>query len=247
MRILVQNSKNMATHGKLIIWPEIKGIGLKGIYLTIENIRNWETNAEFENYSRIIVHQTNNLLTKHSDIKDIQALKGFRQLHDDTERQNLTIVPSPESLQELIEKKSNISRINLFVDIYNTISIKFNLALGAHDWDRIDGNVHLRYTDGTEKFSSGAEKELKAVQAGEFSYIDDSNEIISQLELIQNDKTKVTLDTNNVFIIVQGNRHTPFPHLENAVSELLFLIKKYCGGNVKVEGQIEDLFYDYQI
>jgi len=237
----------METHGKFIIWPEIKTIELKGIYLTVENIINKETDAEFEKHSKIIVRQAFNYIRRLDDIKDDQVMKGFRQLQDSVgapKRKNLS---APESLYKMLSKKGDIPRINLLVDFYNTISIKFNLALGAHDWDRIDGNVHLRYTDGTEKFSSGAEKELKAVHAGEFSYIDDSNEIISQLELIQNDKTKVTLDTNNVFIIVQGNRHTPFPHLENAVSELLFLIKKYCGGNVKVEGQIEDLFYDYQI
>jgi DNA/RNA-binding domain of Phe-tRNA-synthetase-like protein len=105
----------------------------------------------------------------------------------------------------------------------------------------------LRFTDGTEKFIPLGENEAKHIQPGEYSYIDDSNEIICYLDVKQIDKTKVTLDTKNVFIVVQGNTNTPFPHLENAVSELLFLIKRYCGGEVKVEGQIENLFDDYKI
>ena len=53
----------METHGKFIIWPEIKSIGLKGIYLTIENIINRETDAEFERHSRIIVRQAFNYIS----------------------------------------------------------------------------------------------------------------------------------------------------------------------------------------
>jgi hypothetical protein len=48
-------------------------------------------------------------------------------------------------------------------------------------------------------------------------------------------------------MVVQGNAATPFPHIEDAVSELLFHIKKYCGGKATVIGQIEDVFYEYNI
>jgi DNA/RNA-binding domain of Phe-tRNA-synthetase-like protein len=237
----------MKTHGKFIIWPEIKTIELKGIYLTVENIINKETNAEFEQHSRIIVRQAYNYIRRINDIKDDQVIKGFRLLHDSVgapKRKNLS---APESLYKTLSKKGDIPRINLLVDIYNTISIKYKLALGAHDWDRVEGDVHLRFTNGTEKFIPPGENESKPIQAGEYSYIDDSNEIICYLDVKQIDKTKVTLDTKNVFIVVQGNTNTPFPLLENAVTELLFLIKKYCGGEVKVEGQIENLFENYQI
>jgi len=237
----------METHGKFIIWPEINTIGLKGIYLTIENITNRESDAEFERHSRIIVRQAYNYIRQIDDIKEDQLIKGFRQLHDSVGAPNRKNLSAPESLYKILSKKGDIPRINLLVDIYNTISVKYKLAMGAHDWDRIDGNVHLRFTDGTEKFIPLGENETKHIQPGEYSYIDDSNEIICYLDVKQIDKTKVTLDTKNVFIVVQGNINTPFPHLENAVSELLFLIKRYCGGEVKVEGQIENLFEDYQI
>ncbi|MDP4240336.1 MAG: phenylalanine--tRNA ligase beta subunit-related protein [Bacteroidota bacterium] len=212
---------------EFIIHPEIRDIGLNGIYLTIENIRNKDTDAEFELYSRKIVQQAYNYSRQLVDIKEDDLIKGFRQLHDAVGVPNRKNLSAPENLYKLLTKKGDIPRINLLVDIYNTISVKYRLALGAHDWDRIDGNVHLRFTSGTEKFIPLGEDESIPIRAGAYSYIDDSNEIICYLDVRQIEKTKVTLDTKNVFIVIQGNANTPFPHIENAVSELVFLIKKY--------------------
>jgi DNA/RNA-binding domain of Phe-tRNA-synthetase-like protein len=232
---------------QFIIHPEVKDTGLNGIYLTVENIRNKETDAEFEIFSKKVVQQAYNYTRQIVDIKEDHLIRGFRQLHDAVGAPNRKNLSAPENLYKLLAKKGDIPRINLLVDIYNTISVKYKLALGAHDWDRIDGNVHLRFTTGTEKFIPLGENESKPIRAGEYSYIDDSNEIICYLDVRQIDKTKVTLDTRNIFIVVQGNANIAFPYIENAVSELLFLIKRYCGGDVKVVGQIEDFFYDYQI
>jgi len=237
----------MSNNKQFIIWPEIKKIGLTGIYLTVEDIHNRVTDAEFEKYSRAIVHQTYIDIRKNVDIKEDYVFKGFRQLHDSVGAPNRKNLSASENLYRLLSKKGDIPRINLLVDIYNTISIKYKLALGAHDWDQIDGNVHLRFTDGTEKYIPLGDTEPKTIHAGEYSYIDDSNEIICYLDVKQIDKTKVTLDTKNIFLVVQGNANTPFIYVENAVTELLFLIKRYCGGEAKVVGQVEDLFYDYQI
>lgn len=237
----------MVNQKQFIIHSEVKSIGLNGIYLTVENIQNKETDTEFEEYRKKIVQQAYNYTRQITDIKEDPFMKGFRQLHNAVGAPNRKNLSAPENLYKVIAKKGEIPRINLLVDIYNTISIKYKLALGAHDWDRIDGNVHLRFTNGTEKYVPLGETDLKSIPAGEYSYIDDSNEIICYLDVRQIDKTKVTLDTKNVFIVVQGNANTAFPYIENAVSELLFLIKRHCGGEAKVAGQIEDLFYDYQI
>ena len=41
--------------------------------------------------------------------------------------------------------------INTAVDIYNLISLESKLALGVHNMDKVDGNVTLRFTDGSRK------------------------------------------------------------------------------------------------
>jgi len=237
----------MSVDKQFIIHPEVRTIGLTAIYLSVENILNKPSDPDFEIYSRRIMYQTYNYIRQHVDIKEDYVFKGFRQLHDAVGAPNRKNLSASENLYKLLSKKGDIPRINLLVDIYNTISVKYKLALGAHDWDRIDGNVHLRFTDGTEKFIPLGETDSKHIRAGEYSYIDDSNEIICYLDVKQIDKTKVTLDTKNIFLVVQGNANTPFLYIENAVSELLFLIKRFCGGEAKVVGQVENFFVDYQI
>jgi len=237
----------MPTQKQLIIHPEIKDIGLTGIYLTIENIQNKETDLCFEQFRKQILYQAYNYGKQIGDMKDDPLIRGFRQLHEAVGAPNRKNLSAPENLYKLLTKTGDIPHINLLVDIYNTISVKYKLALGAHDWDKIEGNVNLRFTTGTEKFIPLGETEQKPIHAGEYSYIDDSNEIICYLDVRQIEKTKVTLDTKNIFLVVQGNAITPFPYLEDAVSELVSLIKRYCGGKATVIGQVEDVFYDYQI
>jgi DNA/RNA-binding domain of Phe-tRNA-synthetase-like protein len=132
-------------------------------------------------------------------------------------------------LNFLISKRT-IPRINLLVDIYNLISIKYGLALGAHDLSKIDGNVTLRLTRGDEIFFPLGQSDPKLIPKGDYSYIDDSNEIICHLEVRQVEKTKITLNTSDAFFIVQGNENTSDDYLNLATQDLINLIKENCGG-----------------
>jgi DNA/RNA-binding domain of Phe-tRNA-synthetase-like protein len=228
----------MAATKKFIVQPEIKTIGLKGIYLTIENVKNKKSDAEFEKYQTDLIQKFYNYATKIPDIKEDSFINGFRKLHEAVGAPNRKNLSAPENLYRLLLKYANIPHINLLVDIYNLISIKYKLALGAHDLSKIDGDIHLRFTNGSEKYIPLGETEPKAIRAGEYSYIDDSNEVICYLDVRQVDKTKVTTDTTDVFFVIQGNENTPFQYIEEATIELTHLIKKYCGGDVSVIGQV---------
>jgi DNA/RNA-binding domain of Phe-tRNA-synthetase-like protein len=223
---------------QFIIQPEIATIGLKGIYLNVENIRNKETDAHFENYRKEVVQQAYAYTRQVTDIKEDVVIQGYRQLHEAVGAPNRKNLSAPENLYKILAKYGDIPHINLLVDIYNTISIKYRLALGAHDLEKVDGNIHLRFTTGTEKFIPLGENEPKAIRAGEYSYIDDSNEIICYLDVRQIDKTKVTTNTTHVFFVIQGNANTSFPYIKTATEELIYLVKKYCGGQEHIVGQI---------
>jgi DNA/RNA-binding domain of Phe-tRNA-synthetase-like protein len=228
----------MAIQKQFITDPKIADIGLKGIYLTIENIRNKKSDVRFEQYQKEVIEKAYLYARQIPDIKEDPIIKGFRQLHEAVGAPNRKNLSAAENLYKFLSKHADIPHINLLVDIYNTISIKYKLALGAHDWDRTDGNIHLRFTTGAEKFIPLGETEPKPVRAGEYSYIDDSNEIVCYLDVRQIDKTKVTLNTKNVFFVIQGNTNTPFPYIEDAASELIDLTQKYCGGEAYMLAQV---------
>jgi DNA/RNA-binding domain of Phe-tRNA-synthetase-like protein len=237
----------MIAQRNIIIDPEIKKTGLTGIFISVENIVNKENDTDFEQHKKKYIFTAYNYASQLESLKSDYFLNGFRRLHESVGASNRKYTSAPETLYKILLRNRDIPRINLLVDIYNLISISYRLALGAHDWEKIQGNVHLRFTNGNEKFIPLGETQPKAVEPELFSYIDENDEVICYLDVKQCEKTKVTLDTKNVFIVIQGNDNTPFAYIENAVAELIFLIKKYCGGTAKVIGQIEDLFHDYQI
>ena len=108
------------------------------------------------------------------------------------------------------------------------------LALGAHDIDKVSGNITLRLTDGTEKFRPLGSEEDKPVKPGEYSYIDDNNEILCWLEIRQVEKDKVTEDSKNIFYIVQGNEKTSDDLLYETADRIVDTTVRFCNGNGKI-------------
>jgi DNA/RNA-binding domain of Phe-tRNA-synthetase-like protein len=124
--------------------------------------------------------------------------------------------------------------VNKMVDINNIISLDSKLTLGAHNIDNVSGNVTLRFTNGTERFVPLGQTEPIPVSPHEYSYIDDSNEVLCRLEIRQVQKTLVDETACNVFYIVQGNKATSDELLLQTAQQIIDLTTKYSGG----EGEI---------
>jgi DNA/RNA-binding domain of Phe-tRNA-synthetase-like protein len=212
---------------------EVLALGLQGVYFSMGGIQNKLGDPEFEE----IREQTiNELLAGLSDdkIKGSPVLNGFRLLHQAVGRSNRKNIASSENLVSNLLKTGRLPRINLLVDIYNLVSVKTFLAIGAHDLAEVSGNIHLRFTKGTEKFLPLGSEQLKEIGAGEYAYIDDEEDIICRLEVRQVEKTKVTERTTECFFIVQGNAATDYDYLKLAADELINLIKRFCGGHERI-------------
>lgn len=211
----------------------VRSVGVEGAYSIVQGI-------DLKNCRRDLIEayvskaEKECLFKANKDYIDSDAvLAGFRELHTKVGMSNRKFISSPESLFLLLQRRGHIPRINPLVDIYNAVSISTSLALGAHDIDRIDGDVSLRITDGTERFTPLGSIQPEPVRPGEYGYIDSSNEIICRLEVRQVEKTKVTEGTKNYFIIVQGNSNTPRKMILDANELLLEQIKKFLGGDTE--------------
>jgi DNA/RNA-binding domain of Phe-tRNA-synthetase-like protein len=227
----------MTYNTQFIIHEGIGEIGLKGIYFKIEGMRNSEFHPEFE---AILNNELKWLLGKLDEnpefIKNDPILSGFRNLHERTGASNRKNHAAPENLLTTVSKHRAIPRINLLVDIYNTVSFKYKLALGAYDLANVKGDIHLKFTSGREKYFPLGATEAKEVPANHYSYIDGSNEILCYLDVRQVNKSLVAPETTDCFFVVQGNTETSFRYIKEASSELISLVKKFCGGNETILG-----------
>ena len=151
----------------------VKDLGIKCIGVRITGINNHHYSDSLNDYLNIHSQR----LLKSSDVND-PIIQGFYDLHKKIGVSKRKNIPASENLIKLLKKRHDITRINPVVDIYNIISMESKLALGAHDIDKITGNVSLKLTDGKELFIPLGQEEPKEVPANVYSYIDDNNEII---------------------------------------------------------------------
>jgi DNA/RNA-binding domain of Phe-tRNA-synthetase-like protein len=209
--------------------PEVLNLGVKIVTARISGVQNSKNNAEFEKYKIEELEKIKETF-KGKKYNDDHILAGFRDLHTKVGRSNRKFVASPEDLRYVLLEKNKFPHVNTLVDIYNLVSIKSGLALGAHSIDAINGNVTLRLTKGDEAFIPLGKKEPELIFPGEYAYIDDKNNIICRLEVLQIEATKITEDTHDVFMIIEGNANTTDDYVKKYAKEVCELITTYCGG-----------------
>jgi DNA/RNA-binding domain of Phe-tRNA-synthetase-like protein len=203
--------------------------GVKIVFVVIQGLDNSKESYEWHAHREVLL---NDLLERYKDVDVHQdpILEGFNLLHDHTGVKRRKNIPASENLIKLLQKHGSLTYINKVVDIYNLISLDSKLALGAHNIDRVSGNVTLRFTDGTERFVPLGQTEPVAINPHEYSYIDDSNEVLCRLEIRQVQKTLVDETARNVFYIVQGNDATSDELLHQTAQKIIDLTTQYCGG-----------------
>jgi DNA/RNA-binding domain of Phe-tRNA-synthetase-like protein len=181
--------------------PEILDLGVKVLTAHIEGLHNADSNQEFEVYKLQELERIKNKLGDR-EYKDDPILAGFRDLHTKVGRSNRDYPASPEVLRKQFLERGRFPHINLVVDIYNLVSLKTGLALGAHDLHGVQGDISLKLTRGDEVFVPLGRSEPVAIFPGEYAYIDDGNNVICRLEVLQVEPTKVTANTSDVFVII---------------------------------------------
>ena len=208
-------------------------IGLKIVFPVIEGIDNTDRSEKWNEYRN---QQLKELYARYENF-DVHAdviLEGFNILHDRIGVKRRKNIPASENLIKLLKKNKDMFYINQAVDIYNLISLDSKLALGAHDMDHVDGNVTLRFTNGTEKFIPLGQTEPIPVAPHEYCYCDDANEVLCRCEIRQVGKTAVNESSRNIFYIVQGNEATSDEYVMQVAQKIIDTTIEYCGGKGKI-------------
>jgi DNA/RNA-binding domain of Phe-tRNA-synthetase-like protein len=142
--------------------------------------------------------------------------------------------PSVERLLGVALKRGDLPAVNNLVDAYNLVSVRSRCSLGAHDLDWITPPVALRFLTGEESFTPLGRDAAVPVTAGEFGYVDAAGRVLCRLDLLQAEFSKVTADTVNVLLIVEGTAtHSP-EALRQGVADVMEAVTRHCGGTAEV-------------
>ena len=154
-------------------------------------------------------------------------MQGYLELYD-----SFAVARQKHAIQNLIElakESGKIPTINTAVDSYNLVSLSRGLIVGAHDIDKIKGDVRVKISDSSETYVPLGANSRQPVPRGEYVFVDDEV-VLCRLDTKQGEQTKISNSTRNIFLYVQGNKRTGQRELDSAVEEICDNIVKFCGG-----------------
>jgi DNA/RNA-binding domain of Phe-tRNA-synthetase-like protein len=139
---------------------------------------------------------------------------------------------SIESMARRILKGDPFPKINPLVDLYNSVSLRFLVPMGGHDLDTLEGNIHLRFTEGWEPFTPMGGTETVTVPKGELVYRDDREVLTRNWVWRQCEKDKATEKTKNIFIPIDVLGEVGRERADEIILQLSQLIPGYLGGTL---------------
>lgn len=139
-----------------------------------------------------------------------------------------------EALLKRVHKGNPLSTINPLVDIYNSISLRHALPSGGEDIDSFVGDVRLTKADGDEEFITLGAGISEPPYEGEIIYKDDAGAVCRCWNWREAERTMLTEDTKDAFLVVELVDESRTDVLETALSELAELVEDNLGGTCKV-------------
>ncbi len=138
--------------------------------------------------------------------------------------------PSAEALVRRALKMGSLPTINTAVDAYNVVSVRHLIPMGGFDLDHVAGDIRLRFSPGGEAFTPLGSDKTEETYAGEVVYADDERILTRRWNYRDCDETKITEETRNVVLFIDGPEGVPRSSVEDALQDLEKLFTKHCGG-----------------
>lgn len=138
------------------------------------------------------------------------------------------------SIEALIRRTINdkgLPRINSLVDLYNLVSLKYEMPVGGENIDAMDSDLELTYATGQEIFIPFETAKQENPNVGEIIYKFGNNVICRCFNYRDSELTKLTSETKNaIFFMERLDSNTE--SLEDAINELAEVIIEHLGGQV---------------
>ena len=140
---------------------------------------------------------------------------------------------SIEALLKRVEKGNEVGPINTLVDIYNSASLRFGIPAGAEDIDSFVGDMRLTVTEGGDEFYLIAGEENDPTVPGELCYLDDVGAVCRCLNWRDGERTRITEETVDAFLIMETVNPDRLVHLNAALDFIEEMSVKYLNAHVE--------------
>ncbi|WP_449448793.1 B3/B4 domain-containing protein [Streptococcus suis] len=136
------------------------------------------------------------------------------------------------SIEALLKRSASdrpVSTISPLVDIYNAASLRFGLPCGAEDLDTFVGDLQLTITEGGDEFYLIGDENNNPTLPGEVCYKDDKGAVCRCFNWRDGERTMITDETKNVFLVMELVNSDRVEDLENALDFISQHAEKFLG------------------
>ncbi len=168
------------------------------------------------------------------DIDSDKVLNSYRMLVSSIGRSSKKFPPAAGNLIENIRRSGCFPSINTVVDSYNITACRYKVAIGAHDLDLIGRDICFRLSLGGEPFLAVGSNSIKKTAANDYVYADE-NRILAWLDSKDSNDVKITSNTKNVLLVIQGTDLTTLDYNRSAIEDAATRIVTYCGGSFQIK------------
>lgn len=132
-----------------------------------------------------------------------------------------------EALAKRVLNGDELPDINPVVNIYNAISLKYQLPVGGEDWDNIHSDLELCFSNGAEPFITGTGHNAIAStpRKGEVIWKDSSGVTCRRWNWRQCTRTQITPETKAAYFVLDALPIQDCKVLNEAVNELIQQLK----------------------
>lgn len=164
-------------------------------------------------------------------LKDIPELRLYRDFFWKIGIDPTKTRPASEALIRRVIQGKQLPQINTLVDAYNLASMESRVPLAAFDMKTLSGDLVLRLAENGEEFFGIGMKSPVVVKGNEL-VIEAGDELIAMYPHRDADRSKITLSTRDVLIVVCGAPGIPLDTLRKAQGVAEEYIGRFCGGSI---------------
>lgn len=141
---------------------------------------------------------------KDCNIREIENIKAYREAFLSLNMNPNKFMCSIEALTKRVQKVQELPHINPIVNLGNALSVKYLLAMGAHDIEKLESDLEVRFSTTDDSFLPMGDTTTEVMPKGELIYA--SNNTVKTRRWIwrQSDNSKITAETNHVFFPIDG-------------------------------------------
>lgn len=138
---------------------------------------------------------------------------------------------SIEALLKRVAKDETPPDINAAVNLANAVSLRYQLPLGGHDLERLEGNFTVRPAHAADIFSprEGGEGQIETVTPGEIVYVDEAEVRTRRWVWRQGRKAQISQPSQYIFFPIDGFVGLNETEVKAAAQELAALLTTHLG------------------